>query len=354
MKTYLKHANKRLSRRVQPAWRQATLTVELDVSGGYLQVVVNELSDDGARTSIVERSDGLKTFLALVFFVASKQLDTPPILLIDEAEMHLHLDAQADLVSVLLNDVEVSKVIYTTHSPGCLPPDLGTGVRFVEPQLDRPDVSRLRSDFWNSGHAGFSSLLFAMGAGAAAFSVCRRAVLAEGPSDMILLPSMFRLALGGQPLPYQVAPGLTTPPGSDSRIDEVAARVVYLTDGDRGGAAHKRRLVASGVSTEHILSLPSGKATEDLLESDVYLDAVNGYLRDAGATAVIKKEELDGSKTIARAVHDWCVEREVAPPGKVAIASRLIQDADSLRLTPDGRDALRALHGVMNSVLGVA
>lgn len=28
---------------------------------------------------------------------------------------------------------EAAKVIYTTHSFGCLPPDIGTGVRVVEP-----------------------------------------------------------------------------------------------------------------------------------------------------------------------------------------------------------------------------
>jgi predicted ATP-dependent endonuclease of OLD family len=54
-----------------------------------------------------------------------------PILLLDEIETHLHYDAQADLAQMLAKQEIVAKVIYTTHSMGCLPEDLGTGVRFI-------------------------------------------------------------------------------------------------------------------------------------------------------------------------------------------------------------------------------
>lgn len=53
-------------------------------------------------------------------------------------------------------------------------------------------------------------------------------------------------------------------------------------DGDRGDGAHKRRLIASGVPKERIVSLPAGKATEDLIDREVYLAAVNGVIQDSG------------------------------------------------------------------------
>ena len=121
----------------------------------------------------------------------SQALDVAPVLLIDEADAHLHLNAQADLVSLLMKQNKAAQVLYTTHSPGCLPSDLGTGIRLVERE---DSTSSIESHFWTNKAPGFGSLLYAMGANAAAFSTCRRAVLAEGPSDMIMLPTLLRLA----------------------------------------------------------------------------------------------------------------------------------------------------------------
>lgn len=344
LRTLVTRANRRLEERLRSAWRQSDLTISIEVDGMTLLVLVDELDEAGARTAIAERSDGLRTFIALTCFLAAKSANPPPILLIDEAETHLHLDAQADLVDFLLNDVKASQVIYTTHSPGCLPPDLGTGVRLVQPSPQRRDASLLRGDFWDSKGAGFSPLLFAMGAGAAAFSTCRYALLAEGPSDMILLPSLIRLAAGVASLSYQVAPGLAGFHGQDLSIDQIAARVAYLVDGDSPGLDYAKELAEAGIPDDRIFTLPSGQATEDLLDPTVYLAAVNEHLRDTGASVQVTKEELDGEDTIAHALATWCKARDITPPGKVAIASRLIQQPDELRLSSSGAEVLRQLH----------
>jgi hypothetical protein len=353
LQTSLKRANRRLSDRLVPTWKQGKLTVHLEMNGDWLHVLVDELQDDGPRTRIDERSDGLKTFLALVCFLAAKATDVKPILLIDEAETHLHYNAQADLIEVLLSGIEASQVIYTTHSPGCLPPDLGTGVRFVAPDPSHADASVLRADFWSSNEPGFSPLLFAMGAGAAAFSVCRYAVLAEGAADMILLPSLIRLATGEPSLRYQIAQGLAGFHGRDLSIDEVAARVAYLVDGDTGGQDHQKNLAALGVPFDRILRLPPGTAPEDLLDPAIYLGTVNRLLREAGREAEITLGDLDITKTIARAVQDWCMAHDIAPPGKVAVASQLIQNQEALALKPEGARALEQLHTDLMTVFGL-
>ena len=74
-----------------------------------------------------ERSDGLRTYLALIAFLSSKDLSTPPVLVFDEAESHLHWDAQADLINVLYDQNMASQIVYSTHSPGCLRMILGMG-----------------------------------------------------------------------------------------------------------------------------------------------------------------------------------------------------------------------------------
>jgi hypothetical protein len=351
-KTFVARVNRRLEQRLRSAWRQSDLAISIDIDGNMLQVLVDELDDEtGARTAITERSDGLRTFIALTSFLAAKAITPAPILLIDEAETHLHLDAQADLVDFLLNLEQASQVIYTTHSPGCLPPDLGTGVRLVQPSPEQRDQSLLRGNFWDSKDVGFSPLLFAMGAGAAAFSTCRYAVLAEGPSDMILLPSLIRQATGVPSLQYQIAPGLSGFRGQDLAIDEIAARVAYLADGDGPGQDYAKELSELGFPQERIFTLPEGMATEDLLDPAVYLTAVNEHLKETGASVQVTCEELDGDDTIAHAVAAWCKNKDIAAPGKVAIASRLIQKPEELRLTPSGAEALRQLHGNLGNVL---
>lgn len=52
---------------------------------------------------------------------------------IDELERHLHYEAQADIVSMFDARTDVTHVIYSTHSIGSLPHDLGRGVRVIVP-----------------------------------------------------------------------------------------------------------------------------------------------------------------------------------------------------------------------------
>ena len=158
--TYLLRLNNTLKARLQGSWRQSRITVQISCSGSTVHVLLRELHEIGAITTLDERSEGLRTFIALMCFLYSAGRSTPPILMIDEAETHLHLDAQADLVEVLHNLDAAGQVLYTTHSPGCLPPDLGTGIRLVAASRKDPGTSELRNDFWTNERPGFSSLLF--------------------------------------------------------------------------------------------------------------------------------------------------------------------------------------------------
>ncbi|MBA2741721.1 MAG: AAA family ATPase [Actinobacteria bacterium] len=145
---------------------------------------------------IDQRSDGLRQFVALRSFVIQHggERSSRPIVLIDEADAHVHYDAQADLVQVLEEQEETSKIVYTTHSAGCLPLDLGTGIRAVVPverevegEIRQTDQSEVINRFWTQGR-GYSPILIAMGASAFAFAATRRAVVVEGMSDTLLSP----------------------------------------------------------------------------------------------------------------------------------------------------------------------
>lgn len=94
MRRLLKEVNERINQ-AMGSWGQAEVEVELDVDARVLIVMVRTSKADYIEFS--RRSSGLRMFVALRAFVAHERLAVAPILLIDEAEVHLHYDAQADL-----------------------------------------------------------------------------------------------------------------------------------------------------------------------------------------------------------------------------------------------------------------
>lgn len=338
-------ANERLRVFFTEKWKQELVTVGLKVTEEFLRVDVKDLADGSPGwIKITERSDGLRTFVALAAFLESGSFERPPILLIDEAEQHLHQNAQGDLIRMLQELTAVGQVLYTTHSPACLPADLGNGVRFVEPIEN--GHSTIRHDFWSldrDSHVGFNPLLIVMGAGAAAFSSLRSALIAEGVSDMLLLPTLIKLATKKGELDYQVSPGIATASKSDmSRLDFVASRVAYLVDGDPGGKIWRGQLEEAGVPKNRIRSLPDGVGLEDLLDRDFYLDAVaelgNIDRHDLGvaATDYPIKTAIDA------------LNLKPKPAGPIALAEFVLGRHESgvaeILLSRDGKRLLKDLH----------
>lgn len=355
LRTLERRLNETLKARIGPMWTQSKLSIELKINvNGLLEVNIVELdSPDFTVTPIAERSDGLRAFLALVCFLIAAELESPPVLLIDEAERNLHYDAQADLIRVLTRDLVVSKVIYTTHSPGCLPLDLGTGIRVVSRDEKDGSVSALLNNFWTDSEPGFSRLLFAMGAQVASFSAFRRAVLAEGVSEMILLPTLMRNATNGLELDFQVAFGLSNM-SAPSALGTVALRTTFLVDGDASGDTKSDQLEAAGFPRSHIFKLPRNKAIEDLVDRKTYLDEVDRFLK-ARNGQILDRSQLSAKLTLARAVDEYCrktpeIGRDVSHK---VIASRLAELGEDLKLSPLGLKVLPDLRSRLEAALNV-
>jgi energy-coupling factor transporter ATP-binding protein EcfA2 len=344
MRTLELRANATLSQRLHPAWTQSKLTISLTLNqNGLLEVNILEL-DTPTITTISERSDGLRTFLGLVCFLIAADLSVPPVLMIDEAERNLHYDAQADLIRVLTRELKVHKVLYTTHSPGCLPLDLGTGIRVVARSVDDPGTSTLSNTFWTDTDPGFSRLLFAMGAEAAAFSAFRHAVLTEGVSEMILLPTLLRNATTGDPLNFQVAFGLSNMTIPQA-IGSVAVKTTFLVDGDDSGDKKIDQLKKAGVPTSHLFQLPPDQAIEDLVDRATYLEVVNDFLDETDGGGPIPDTALTAGVTVATAVDDYAKANLGKPKGisHKIIASRLAELGDDLKINPSSRTYLKTL-----------
>jgi energy-coupling factor transporter ATP-binding protein EcfA2 len=329
------------------AWTQEPpVAVTVDTSGTRLLVHVK--SGSGKPMKIGERSDGLRQFVALVALTAGEGHVVPPILLIDEAERHLHYDAQADLMGVLARQTAASQVIYTTHSAACLPEDLGACVRVVHGIGDQM-LSTVEQQFW-SDDPGMVPLLLAMGAGSLAFVPLRPAAIVEGPSDLILLPSLMLEAVGGSELGLQVVPGAAgVPPERVAGLDLQGVKTVWILDGDKAGIERQRFLRKQNIPGARIHLLKSGSNgldLEDLIHRSTYVEAVNAYAHDLGSESTFVSKLLPRESCRRhKAVEKWCKKQGVKPPGKAAIANKVLElRGDRPLLEPTKRSTLRSLH----------
>ncbi|HEX9015273.1 MAG TPA: hypothetical protein VF960_04640, partial [Chloroflexota bacterium] len=263
--------------------------------------------------------------------------------------------AQADLVNMFVTQEHAVKVIYTTHSPACLPPDLGAGIRTVVPRRDNFQISDVKNSFWQ-GSAGYSPLMLAMGAGAAAFTPARCVVLAEGATEMILLPTLIRTATGLSNLPYQVAPGLSEAPKDFySKLDFEAAKVAYLVDGDSGGRNLRKALTKAGVPERLIVTLDV-PGTENVLGFEAYRAAVTALLPecnpDLSPDVIPEFAELGNDASRSEAVSTWCDQHTVQSPSKIAVANWLVENGKA-QPSASGSAKLIALHEAMIEVFSL-
>lgn len=348
-------ANKKLLEMFGQNWNQQGIAIQVDVQGQILHIQATTPEDSGL-SDIGERSDGLRWFAALLAF--SHGWAGRPILLVDEIETHLHYDAQADLINVLSKQLFTSKVIYTTHSFGCLPNDLGTGVRVVQ-QVDAA-TSRLENGFWKRG-AGFSPLLASMGAAAMSFTPTRRALIAEGAADAILLPTLLRQSCNEENLGFHVAPGVSGVaamgvPG----LDTEAGRVGFIVDGDEGGQRLVTKLTNGGIEKNRIIVLGDAEPTndpletEDLVDLDTYVNAVNAEIRCWNELVVSCTPDVLGNSCRTKKLEDWCEQHGYSAPDKAAVAQRVVDLSLERNVFASARQQLlQDVFGRARSILGL-
>lgn len=350
--TLIEHANQTLQTKFTQVWNQSKISAHLKINGASLEIRIKQ--DGRTITQFHERSAGVQMFVALVAFLTVKGQSVPPVLLIDEAETHLHIDAQADLVNEFMTQTRAAKIIYTTHSPACLPPDLGTNIRAVVPDPENGQRSLIESSFWTRG-VGYSPLMLAMGAGAAAFSAARKVVLAEGATEMLMLPSLIKKAIGADDLDYQVAPGLSEVPVSMyPELDLEGARVAFLVDGDQGGKDLHEALVNAGVPEGRIVTL-GALTLENLLDPESYKQAIVELINEAAGTERVTVDGLpvlpvDGTALWPKIIGEWAKANGHSLPGKRVVASRLVEGGLALP-SPDGVETLKAAHEALTLVL---
>lgn len=349
-------ANEELRGLSEGLWSQSDACLYLTISDGALDVMVEHKKGFEAKdryNNLRDRSDGYRQFVALQIF-AYLQSKSNAILLIDELEQHLHYDAQADLIQLLQNEKSVQKVIYTTHSAGALPEDLGSGVRMVQWDDQSNKYSKVNNKFWHRADAdGFKPLLFGMGAATLAFFPTRKALIAEGATEMLLLPRLLREALGVEGLGFQIVHGLANiSPKGLPMIDAKQSGIAYIVDGDEAGLSITKSLTDSKVDKSSIFNLKSAGCVtvEDLIDKKIWRLAVDGLLAkyNPGVLGTLSASHFP-DKGRVKALPDLVSSRKVEIAYEILEivskdpSARVLSSSKSERLAKIGRDVMVAL-----------
>lgn len=354
IETLLFSANETIKRKITVAWSQSNTFMRFRLNGNQLSILAGSL--EAEFESIAEKSDGFRQFFALATFISKKvPAKGGVIVLIDEAEGRLHYDAQADLVQMLAKQDLAKKVIYTTHSIGCLPEDLGLGVRLVQPETGGAARSNIINKFWAQDDLGLSPILFGMGASTMAFLPVRRCVLVEGAADMLLLPALLREATARETLGYQVSPGLAEASGYGIAVlQNEGSHVAYLVDGDKGGKRIETKLRSEGVKEGKIISLKqiigSECVIEDFVDKTVYANAFNEELKRSGHAERLNATDLPDHLRSGM-IRSWCETNSIPEPGKVNVAYQILDQIQERSLIdPDHVDGLRSIDKLIKTL----
>lgn len=254
---------------------QGNTECAIQIGSDHLEFLIREPdASPTGYTKLALRSDGFRRFLSTALFAVGEPGQARPILVVDEIERHLHYDAQSDIITMLEKQRWAANVVYTTHSLGCLPSDW-SGLKVV--QKSGPLESKVVNKYWSLGE-GYRPLIDASGAASLAFLPLRPALLVEGATDALLLPSLMREACGLQSLEYSVVPGLTNAEAIP-RIARVGSSVQFCVDNDKSG-----RRIASALEKEygktpvHFYSTEDGVELEDFVRYDVLAEAASRYM----------------------------------------------------------------------------
>ena len=164
-------ASRKLTDRLNPAWKGDPIHVELRFNpGNILSVVISDVHKDGTVTNtglLNRRAEGFKwTFSFIVNFAAETQRSElkEAILLLDEPARNLHPTQQRGISDLLKGLAGSNQILYATHSPFMIF-DYTPGNLLVVELDKRKHLSHIYYDYWNADDATLVPILYGLSRG---------------------------------------------------------------------------------------------------------------------------------------------------------------------------------------------
>jgi len=167
----LNTCSKRLTEKLNPAWKGDPIHVELRLNpNNVVSVVISDVHKDGTVTNtglLNRRAEGFKwTFSFIVNFAAETQRAElkEAILLLDEPARNLHPTQQRGISDLLKSLAGSNQVLYATHSPYMIF-DYAPGNLLVVELDKKKHLSRIYYDYWNADDLTLTPILYGLSRG---------------------------------------------------------------------------------------------------------------------------------------------------------------------------------------------
>jgi predicted ATP-dependent endonuclease of OLD family len=317
----LNAASRRLTDRLNPAWKGDPIHVDLRYNpGNIMSVVISDVHRDGTVTNtglLSRRAEGFKwTFSFIVNFAAETQRAElkEAILLLDEPARNLHPAQQMGISDLLRNLAGSNQVLYATHSPFMIF-DYTPGNLLVVELDKRRHLSRIYYDYWNADDQTLIPILYGLSRGLVESIVDREigtnsrpVIIVETMSDAMYLNAFDK---------FLEDPNISMNPlnvvASFSKDSVLPLAIFYrnhghnvfvMLDNSQESKRIAELLKANEFTDMQIIFLEHGgkaiESIEDLIVPEDYLHAVNQTyeikLRKEGFSNLTKEEVLAKNK----------------------------------------------------------
>jgi predicted ATP-dependent endonuclease of OLD family len=308
-----------LNRKIENHWKQLRYEVDFRADGHQFMTFVRGLNDK-TLIRLEERSRGFQWFFSfdLMLMHETKGTLKDCVILLDEPGLHLHPDAQVDLLERLASYAEGNTLIYSTHLPFMIEPNVPERIRIIG-ETDAGTV--VTESLIETDPSAKLVLQAALGIqGCASFLVADQNLVVEGVDDywiLTALSNLFRKA-GEVGLPFDV---LVTPAGGASEVTYIATFMVgqnlsvfALYDSDSAGETAKGKLIrnwltryagrkAVAFSLGEILGTGGKECSiEDLFPENFYIKRVHEVYSKQLAAAVADLEELPAGDQLSKRI----------------------------------------------------
>ena len=330
---------------IEERFRQRRYKVEYDVDNQRFFTFVKD-DHDRALIRLEERSKGFQWFFSfdLMLMHESEGTFKGCVILLDEPGLHLHPEAQKDLLRRLEHYADGNTLLYTTHLPFMIDLKYPDRIRVLK-ETDNGIV--VTTDLTESPPEAKFVLQAALGMDASqSFLVANRNLVVEGVDDYWVLTELSNLLRqgGAEGLPDDV---LITPGGGASAAVHIATimtgqklDVVVLFDSDKAGEDAKDKLVKKWITrysesqAEVILlgdavEIDGDFALEDLFPEQFIVDIVKDAYGKQLAIAEVDEIEPRGEGILWKRIERFMNEKGIQI-NKGPIATRLRKKLSSM------------------------
>lgn len=321
------------------------------------------LVDDGAKTSLRSKGDGIQSLVALALTLELSKLnsgeDRQLIVAVEEPESHLHPGAVRELRDVLRGIADEQQVIVTTHSQAL---------------VNRSEISHnvVVRDRTATPASALNDLREALGVQLAdALAANEVTVIVEGFLDDLVMPRLLASLYPKTKKWFDDGKVVFEAAGSGSKIygRALAARSiltepVVLLDGDDAGMDDVTKLLDDGImaSSEVIqIQRPSCAASEleDIFVQSAYIDAVQKAIGGPLSDKNKKRLDLGRDKAWSERLEDILIKggepkpkttvRQAKHVFAISVVEQIAAGTDVVR--PECLDLLERLVAVIENKL---